>query len=971
MNKGYASRRFTISIIILVICAWKISGTNQGHALHQCLTRTWSGSAGVTLPGRKFCTLHLRGGKSDQNDQVSGPVEDGTSSTASKLPPVSAEPAKKISADNHMNPQSRSAQGSLSRNESISSPVVPPSSIPLQQDHKVNHPANTIDDACEHRANPSVKVSSISKTANTPQTSAATAAPRNETVRQKSKGNATAVQLQSSGTSHDKRDTSAMDAGNSSGALQTAGGGSTVARKNASLTATYSQASLSSNPSSMGLNAGSHDLKLPANKSRYQFPVEALIDGAKQGEAKQDDVTKEIEEIESSLKAELAANPSNITNIMEFFHFMRLVLEDEEAVSKTNASFSSALAVAPNDPLVALVYGNFLFEVLHDAVAAEEMYKRALLVDPNHVLVLGNLAALHHTVNDNLDRAEELYQRAVGWAPSAPGYFTVEYHDLRNSTGLLPSRLEYAAVLYNFGALLHDGRRDLQLAKAMYNLALQYDPHKSELLNNMGSVLAQLKEYEAAESMYRRAMTSRNAEENMVTTCHNFGILQAERGRIDKAAELLNKALQLDPFHIPTCLTYGRLLLETKMDTDGAERMYKRALRRNPGQIHALVGFAQVCEVKGDVEMAEEFYARATDFHEDNMDALIHKGLFHELSRKEIRQADVLYSRAQELDSVRARERYDLLLPRHQKIVSLALKYRSMKSREEGLSKHQSVGSFLGRFLHYRPPLLSACFGLAAPESRDSERARSSSGDSRKQPNQEEATTLGSVMAAAERLLARVKAFLGTPQDFVSSTLEHEEEKDAGAASSDRPSAATDVSPKLRSSEATVEELRDGRGQGGKEGPAEISAQSRCESSLDVLYNTDFDERVARARSWDEIREVTKEYLRGTKASDIKGVLEAFRGDPNMEEELEEPDLLADDHGQLEENEHVEAVAEQQKKSRTADEEGGKRQETSGVEGKTTEEQEEKAKPDANAEDAKRMEKEGTQADIRNFTTNV
>ena len=110
-----------------------------------------------------------------------------------------------------------------------------------------------------------------------------------------------------------------------------------------------------------GLNAGSHDLKLPANKSRYQFPVEALIDGAKQGEAKQDDVTKEvravylscsltrgrdqIEEIESSLKAELAANPSNITNIMEFFHFMRLVLEDEEAVSKVSRRSQSFLGL--------------------------------------------------------------------------------------------------------------------------------------------------------------------------------------------------------------------------------------------------------------------------------------------------------------------------------------------------------------------------------------------------------------------------------------------------------------------------------------------------------------------------------------------------------------------------------------------------------------------------------------------------
>eukprot|EP00960_Hanusia_phi_P008560 244175-Hanusia_phi.AAC.2 len=100
--------------------------------------------------------------------------------------------------------------------------------------------------------------------------------------------------------------------------------------------AAYSPLSTSTTcpPASHRLNAATHDTKVPANKSRYQFPVEALIDGAKQGEAKQDDVAKEIEEIESSLKAELAANPSNITNIMELFHFMRLVLEDEEAVSK-------------------------------------------------------------------------------------------------------------------------------------------------------------------------------------------------------------------------------------------------------------------------------------------------------------------------------------------------------------------------------------------------------------------------------------------------------------------------------------------------------------------------------------------------------------------------------------------------------------------------------------------------------------
>ena len=41
--------------------------------------------------------------------------------------------------------------------------------------------------------------------------------------------------------------------------------------------------------------------------------------------------------------------------------------------------------------------------------------------------------------------------------------------------------------------------------------------------------------------------------------------------------------------------------------------------------MHALVGYAQVMQVRGDDTMAEEMYGRATDFHERNVAALIHK----------------------------------------------------------------------------------------------------------------------------------------------------------------------------------------------------------------------------------------------------------------------------------------------------------------------------------------------------------
>ena len=75
--------------------------------------------------------------------------------------------------------------------------------------------------------------------------------------------------------------------------------------------------------------------------------------------------------------------------------------------------------------------------------------------------------------------------------------------------------------------------------------------------------------------------------------------------------------------------------------------MYTRALRRNPGHLHALLGFAQLAQIKGEMALAEEHYARALDFHEASLDAMIHLGLFYETAKGNTTQADVMYSRAQ------------------------------------------------------------------------------------------------------------------------------------------------------------------------------------------------------------------------------------------------------------------------------------------------------------------------------------
>jgi hypothetical protein len=46
------------------------------------------------------------------------------------------------------------------------------------------------------------------------------------------------------------------------------------------------------------------------------------------------------------------------------------------------------------------------------------------------------------------------------------------------------------------------------------------------------------------------------------------------------------------------------------------------------------------------------------------LDALIHRGLFYELSRRNVSTADEMYCRAQEIDGKRAKDKYDQVNPK-------------------------------------------------------------------------------------------------------------------------------------------------------------------------------------------------------------------------------------------------------------------------------------------------------------------
>ena len=85
--------------------------------------------------------------------------------------------------------------------------------------------------------------------------------------------------------------------------------------------------------------------------------------------------------------------------------------------------------------------------ILGNVGEAEALYSKVLAIDKTHVLAQANLAMLYHTANDNAERAEEHYKRALDWSPARPGYFTLGIH-ISLSLSLSLSLCIYIYIIY-------------------------------------------------------------------------------------------------------------------------------------------------------------------------------------------------------------------------------------------------------------------------------------------------------------------------------------------------------------------------------------------------------------------------------------------------------------------------------------------------------------------------------------------
>jgi cytochrome c-type biogenesis protein CcmH/NrfG len=108
---------------------------------------------------------------------------------------------------------------------------------------------------------------------------------------------------------------------------------------------------------------------------------------------------------------------------------------------------------------------------------------------------------------------------------------------------------------------------------------LSGDPRNFEALRELGNIQFDQRDFEAAASLYARALEVRP---DHVNTRADRGLALLQLNRVDDAITELRRSIELSPNHPQALFYLGLILLEFKNDPKGAAELWKRLVATSP-----------------------------------------------------------------------------------------------------------------------------------------------------------------------------------------------------------------------------------------------------------------------------------------------------------------------------------------------------------------------------------------------------
>ena len=147
---------------------------------------------------------------------------------------------------------------------------------------------------------------------------------------------------------------------------------------------------------------------------------------------------------------------------------------------------------------------------------------------------------------------------------------------------------------------------------SLYLSAVSTYPDSAKMQHALADELAQRRQFDAAESAYRRALDIRED----ALTWNNLGNLFAATNRFEAAAGAYEKAVGLKEDYGEAWMNWGLTAMRAEK-AEAAEKAFEKAARLSPGDADAHYSWGIACEAQGQMQKAARAYRKAVSLRPD------------------------------------------------------------------------------------------------------------------------------------------------------------------------------------------------------------------------------------------------------------------------------------------------------------------------------------------------------------------
>jgi len=201
------------------------------------------------------------------------------------------------------------------------------------------------------------------------------------------------------------------------------------------------------------------------------------------------------------------------------------------------------------------------------------------------------------------------------------------------------------------------GMKDLENARRYYNLAIESETSPEDICDSIHTLAQDCMEAEMYEealfyldrtaeftAIWNRKNHEKEKEENVASYYFDYAFCSEKTGNEDKALELYQKCLDIDPFNDIVWHNVG-IIYSKKNLYKKAYESFDYAIALNAKNINAHFNMGQLCIECNLYDKAQEEFEQCCKLEKDNSDAIAALALTHYL-KGDLNQAEILYRKS-------------------------------------------------------------------------------------------------------------------------------------------------------------------------------------------------------------------------------------------------------------------------------------------------------------------------------------